>query len=99
MGLLLLMGGSSFSPASLFANGEQGGWYDPSDFTTLFQNSNGTTAVAAPGDPVGYIADKSGRGNHRTQSTSGSRPLLARLPDGIRRNLFTYSEDLSNAIW
>jgi hypothetical protein len=99
MGLLLLLGGSSFSPASLFAAGEQGGWYDPSDFTTLFQNSNGTTAVTAPGDPVGYIADKSGRGNHRTQSTSGSRPLLARLPDGIRRNILLQTESFDSASW
>ena len=28
-------------PFSLFANNEQGAWYDPSDFSTLYQNSTG----------------------------------------------------------
>lgn len=59
----------------LFAAGEQGVWYDPSDLPTMFQNSNGTTAVAV-GDPVGYIADKSGNGNHATQATAAARPIL-----------------------
>lgn len=64
-----------FNPLSLFANSEQGAWYDPSDLTTLFQNSDGTTAVAV-GDPVGYIADKSGNANHAIQATSAKRPTL-----------------------
>jgi hypothetical protein len=48
-----------FSPASLFATGEQGAWYDPSDLTTLFQDSAGTTPVTAAGQPVGLMLDKS----------------------------------------
>ena len=32
--------------AELFANGEQGVWYDPSDFSTLFQDAAGATPVA-----------------------------------------------------
>jgi hypothetical protein len=48
-----------FSPASLFENGEQGVWYDPSDYTTLFQDSAGTTPVTAVEQPVGLILDKS----------------------------------------
>jgi hypothetical protein len=68
-------GGAAFSPASLFSNGEEGVWYDPSDLSTMFQNSDGTTAVAV-GDPVGYIADKSGNGNHAIQATSAKRPTL-----------------------
>jgi hypothetical protein len=47
------------SPASLFANGEQGAWYDPSDLTTLYQDAAGTTPVTADGDPVGLMLDKS----------------------------------------
>jgi hypothetical protein len=66
---------SSWTPADLFASGEQGGWYDPSDLSTMFQLSTGTTAVAV-GDPVGYIADKSGRGNHLTQANAAFRPVL-----------------------
>lgn len=62
------------SPFSLFAAGEKGLWLDPSDITTLFQDSAGTTPVTALGDPVGLIKDKSGRGNHASQSTSSKRP-------------------------
>lgn len=48
-----------FSPLSLFASGEQGAWYDPSDLSTMFQDSAGTTPVTAVGQPVGLILDKS----------------------------------------
>jgi hypothetical protein len=69
------LGGGAASPADLFAAGELGFWLDPSDITTLFQNSAGTTPVTAAGQPVGYIADKSGRGNHFTQATAADRPI------------------------
>jgi hypothetical protein len=46
-------------PAILFANGEQGAWYDPSDLSTLFQDSAGTTPVTTAGQPVGLMLDKS----------------------------------------
>jgi hypothetical protein len=51
--------GGSFSPASLFALSEPGAWYDPSDLTTLFQDSAGTTPVTTPGQSVGLMLDKS----------------------------------------
>jgi hypothetical protein len=60
----------------LFASGEQGAWYDPSDLSTLFQDSTGTTPVTAVGQPVGLMLDKSGRGNHAIQSTATARPTL-----------------------
>lgn len=75
MSLLLLMD-DAFSPRSLFAAGEQGFWYDSSDFTTMFQDADGTTPVTAVGQSVGRINDKSGRGNHATQATAASRPTL-----------------------
>jgi hypothetical protein len=43
----------------LFATGEQGAWYDPSDLTTLFQDSAGTTPVTAAAQQVGLALDKS----------------------------------------
>lgn len=71
-----LMRGRFFNPLSLFAAGEQGVWYDPSDFSTLFQDAAGTIPVTAAGQPVGMMRDKSGRGNHATQATPTSRPTL-----------------------
>jgi hypothetical protein len=68
--------GGGFSPATLFAAGEQGYWLDPSDFSTMFQDSAGTTPVTAVGQNVGRILDKSGRGNHFIQSSLASRPVL-----------------------
>lgn len=65
-----------FSPASLFAAGEVGLWYDPSDFSTMFQDTAGTVPVTATGQSVARINDKSGRGYHATQATAGSRPTL-----------------------
>jgi len=50
--------GVFFNPLSLFAAGEQGAWYDPSDLTTLFQDSAGTTPVTALEQPVGLMLDK-----------------------------------------
>jgi hypothetical protein len=48
-----------FDPSYLFAAGEQGAWYDPSDFSTLFDSSAGTTPVTAVEQFVGLMLDKS----------------------------------------
>ena len=63
-----------FDPLSLFEEGQQGAWYDPSDLSTLFQDSAGTTPVTADGDPVGLMLDKSGNDNHASQSTTAAKP-------------------------
>ena len=49
----------AFDPIALFQSGEEGAWYDPSDLTTLYQDSIGTTPVTAAGQPVGLMLDKS----------------------------------------
>lgn len=82
---------ASASPAALFANGEIGAWYDPSDITTLFQDSAGTTPVTGPNQPVGKMLDKSGRGNHATQATSTQRPIYGINPITGTRNLLTFT--------
>jgi hypothetical protein len=66
---------ASWSPAALFAGGAQGVWYDPSDPTNLFQDVDGTVPVSSDGDPVALVLDKSGRGNHATQSVVAARPI------------------------
>ena len=53
------MSGGAWSPTSLFAASEVGVWYDPSDLSTMFQDSAGTTPVTADGQTVGLILDKS----------------------------------------
>ena len=83
---------AGFNPSALFSASEQGAWYDPSDMSTLFQDSAGTTPCYQPGQgqvdpPVGRILDKSGRGNHATQTTTTSRPTLS-----ARYNLLTATE-------
>jgi hypothetical protein len=65
---------SLFSLNSLFSSGEQGVLFDPSDTSTLFQDSAGTTPVTAAGQPVGRMLDLSGNGHHATQTTAGKRP-------------------------
>lgn len=77
---------SAFSPSKLFSAGEKGVWLDPSDLSTLFQDSGATTPVTTPGDPIGYIADKSGNTRNATQSVSISRPTYqSRNGSGVAR--------------
>ena len=64
--------GAPFSPSSL----PLAAWFDPSDLSTLFQDSAGTIPVAADGDPVGLMLDKSGNGYHLGQATAAKRPVF-----------------------
>lgn len=85
-------------PIGLFAAGEQGVWYDPSDMSTMYQDSAGSTPVTAVGQPVGLILDKrlgAVRGAEQitndaswilTQPTSGS---TTRLSPGVYRIVST----------
>ena len=52
-------GTPAFSPSTLFASSEPGVWYDPSDLTTLFTDTAGTTPVTTPGQTVALMLDKS----------------------------------------
>ena len=97
-------GASPTNPVqALFANGEQGAWYDPSDFSTMFQDAACTVPVTAAGDPVGRILDKSGNGNHATQASAASKPILQESGglyylqfDGIDDSLSTGSIDFTS---
>lgn len=82
-----------WTPALLFAASEPGAWYDPSDFSTMFQDDAGTTPVTATGQTVGRILDKSGRGSHATQANSGRRPVLQQDASGYYYLLFDGSDD------
>ena len=69
-----------FTPTSLFAGGQEGLLLEAFDIDTLFQVSDGTTAVTVATDPIGYVGDKSGRGNHATQATDAARPTYQTSP-------------------
>lgn len=91
------------SLAALFANGEPGVWYDPSDLSSMYQDAAGTIP-AVYGQPVGLILDKSGNGNHASQSIATARPTLGRVPkggrnNGGRNNMFLSSDDVAGAGW
>ena len=62
---------AAFDPATLNLDL----WLDPSDLTTLFQDSGGTGAVSADSDPVGYCGDKAASPHNFTQAVSAARPL------------------------
>ena len=58
--LVVLNGRQAFDPrASLFAHNEPGFWYDPSDLSSMYQDSAGTTPVTAVEQAVGLVLDKS----------------------------------------
>lgn len=83
-----LLADAGWSPLALFSGGAEGAWYDPSDFSTMFQDAAGTVPVTAVGNPVGRILDKSGRGNHASQSTPTARPVLGQ--DGAGRYYLSF---------
>jgi hypothetical protein len=71
---LTLRDGAGFGIGrSLFSAGQQGFFLDFSDRATLFQDRAGTTPVTTTGQLVGYIRDKSGRGNHFTAISDAAR--------------------------
>lgn len=61
--IALMQKAGLWTPAKLFAAGEVGAWYDPSDLTTMFVDRAGSTPVLPVGtvadQPVGLILDKS----------------------------------------
>lgn len=73
---------SSFSPLDLFAGGFKGLWIDPSDFTTMFQNTAGTTPVTGVGQAVALIKDKSGNVVNLSQGVTTKQPLLQQDENG-----------------
>lgn len=83
-----------FNPAFLFNGGGVGVWYDPSDLSTMFQDSAGTIAVTAPGQPVGLIKDKSGNNNHASQANNGQRPTYNVDSNGSSYLQFDGSDDV-----
>lgn len=70
-----VLGGGGLPAPSVFPNNIAGltEWGKADDISTLYQDSGATTPVALDGDPVGYVGDKSGAGNHLKQTTTGNK--------------------------
>lgn len=68
-------------------------WWDFSDLTMLFKDSNKSAAVTADGDTIGYVVDKSNLGNHGWNTEATRRPLYKA---NIQNNLGLARFDGSN---
>lgn len=90
-----LVSSTKFSPLSLFSGGVVGVWFDPSDITTLFQDTAGTIPVTTTGQSVALMLDKSGNAKHATQATLAQRPTYGIIPYGGVRNILTGTDALS----
>lgn len=89
-----------YSPSDLFQDGTQGLWLDPSDLSTMFQDSGdttGTVPVTAVEQPVGLILDKSGRGNHAYAPSDAARPTLKQDANGMYYLLFSGAQSMQTA--
>ena len=77
----------------------------PGTFTKTLSASSTTMAVTFDNNVIGAsftidnISVKELPGFHATQSTTTARPILARIPEGGRRNLLTFTEAFDNAAW
>lgn len=65
-----------FSPDMLFASGETGAVYDPSDLTSLYQLRTGGSIVSAAGQTVGVMLDKSRMGGQTAAEFISAQPEL-----------------------
>jgi len=78
-------------PRSGFSPGQLAGlsaWYDPSDLSTLFQDTGMTVPVTVAGQSVAAMRDKSGNGWHSTQANVAKRPVLQQ--DGGGRSYLAF---------
>lgn len=76
----------------IFANGGKGLWFDFSDFSAMYQDTDGTVAITANGQSIARVNDKSGNNNHASQATTTKRPSVAvngAFFDGIDDSLLT----------
>jgi len=97
IGLGLQQRGGGFSPASLFASGEAGDWFDPSDLSKMWQDTAGTTPITADSQTVARIDGQRGLVSLR-QATALNRPQY-KTSAGLHWLQFDGSDDflISNA--
>lgn len=89
----------AFDPATLFGAGDQGAVFNFGDETLIFQSNLGTGAVAAENDPIGYVTDLSGKGNHAVQATAANKLLWRGIPKTLGTELLTNGRFTADATW
>lgn len=87
--------GVNFDPLTLFAAGGKGWWIDPSDISTMFQDTTGLTPVTATGQTVGKILDKSGNGKHWVAPSDSARPVYT-VSGNQKYLVFDGTDDMFN---
>ncbi len=99
------VGGSSFSPLSVFTGGKVGGLYDSNGWQTpsapvgLWQDLARTTAVTAAGQPVGAIDDSSGNAAHLLQATANLRGTFSGTPATFGGDVVTNGNFATDTVW
>lgn len=77
-----------FDPMNLFANGEQGGFYDPANEGALYADYPGTTTLITDENAsIANMHDLSGNGNHGARFSAALRPKLTLLLGSYRRGV------------
>jgi hypothetical protein len=72
-------------PCEMFlASYTKGGIYVPSDYSTLWQNTAGTTPVTTTGQSAKLVQDVSGLGHDFSQGTAGSEPMTSITSSGVK---------------
>lgn len=89
---LFQRGSGGFAPAQVFAGGAAGIWLDPSDISTGFQDSAGTTPQTGTGQPTGLRLDKSGNALNVLQAGAAARPEYT-VATGIASDWMDGSDD------
>lgn len=82
----------------LFANGEQGFFYDPNDLSTMFQDTAGTVPVTGVGQPVGLVLDKSKGLKVGEELWENATPTILNLPEGTTGSYDPVSKTLGNTV-
>lgn len=66
-----------FTPARLFGGGQGGIFLDFADLSTLYTDLAGTVPATADTDPIRYVADLSGTGNHLNSMFTSTSPIYS----------------------
>lgn len=88
-----------FDISSIFGASDEGVAFALGSSSNLFQLSTGSTAVAAPNDPIGYAVDLSGKAHHATQATAGNRMLWRGIPRDLGAELLTNGRFTADTDW